>query len=290
MILPAVERAMRFALNRRGFASRELPTPMARLHAFDARGRGNLPPTVVLHGIGSAATSFWATMEHLRPHVRRIVAPDLPGHGFSGSPAARMTAGALFDSVCAALDGLFDEPILLVGNSLGGVLSLNYAIARPERVLGLVLVSPAGARTSEEEYRDVVRSFQIESVADARKMLDRIHHRMPWYMPAFAPDFRSTMQRKPIRDLLETTTLDDLPTSDGLGALPMPVLLLWGKSERVFPQSALAYFRRHLPPHAIIEEPAGFGHCPHMDSPPRLAARIVEFARQTVALSARRPE
>ena len=276
---------MRFALNRRGFASRELPTPMARLHAFDARGRGTLPPTVVLHGIGSAATSFWATMEHLRPHVRRIVAPDLPGHGFSASPTERMTAGTLFEAVCTALDGLFEEPMLLVGNSLGGVLSLNYAIARPERVLGLVLVSPAGARTSEEEFRDVVRSFQIESVGDARKMLDRIYHRMPWYMPAFAPDFRATMQRRPIRDLLETTTLDDLPSRDHLAALKMPVLLIWGRSERVFPASALAYFREHLPPHAIIEEPTGFGHCPHMDDPPRLAARIVEFSKKLNMLS-----
>jgi pimeloyl-ACP methyl ester carboxylesterase len=288
MILPAVERAMRFALNRRGFASRELPTPTARLHAFDARGRGDLPPTVVLHGIGSAATSFWATMEHLRPHVRRIVAPDLPGHGFSGSPTERMTAGTLFDAVCAALDDVFEEPMLLVGNSLGGVLSLHYAIARPTRVLGLVLVSPAGARTTEEEFKSVVRSFQFDSVADARKMLGRIYHRMPWYMPAFAPDFRATMQRRPIRDLLEASTLEDLPATERLGALPMPVLLIWGRSERVFPQSALAYFRRHLPAHAIIEEPAGFGHCPHMDNPPRLAARIVEFAR-TVNAPLRRP-
>jgi pimeloyl-ACP methyl ester carboxylesterase len=279
MILPAVERAMRFALNRRGFASRELPTPTARLHAFDARGRGDLPPTVVLHGIGSAATSFWATMEHLRPHVRRIVAPDLPGHGFSGSPTERMTATALFDAVCAALDGLCDEPILLVGNSLGGVLSLHYAIARPERILGLVLISPAGARTSEEEFKSVVRSFQFDSVADARKMLGRIYHRMPWYMPAFAPDFRATMQRRPIRDLLEASTLEDLPACEHLAALKMPVLLIWGRSERVFPASALAYFRQHLPPQAVIEEPDGFGHCPHMDNPPRLAARIVEFAR-----------
>jgi pimeloyl-ACP methyl ester carboxylesterase len=288
MILPAVERAMRYALNRRGFVSRDVPTPTARLHAFDARGRGNLPPTVVLHGIGSAATSFWATMEHLRPHVRRIVAPDLPGHGFSASPAQPMTAGTLFDSVCTALDGLCEEPMLLVGNSLGGVLSLHYAIARPERVLGLVLVSPAGARTSEEEFRGVVRSFQFDSIADARKMLDRIYHRMPWYMPAFAPDFRATMRRRPIRDLLETSTLDDLPASERLGGLPMPILLIWGRSERVFPASALAYFRQHLPPHAVIEEPPGFGHCPHMDNPPRLAARIVEFAK-TLELSTRLP-
>lgn len=278
---------MRFALNRRGFASRAVPTPAATLHAFDARGRGSLPPMAVLHGIGSAATAFWPTMERIRPHVRRIVAPDLPAHGFSAPPSVRLTPGALFETVATALDGLFDEPVVLVGNSLGGALSLHYAVARPERVLGLVLISPAGARVAEEEWRAVVRSFQIESVAEARQMLDRIYHRMPWYMPAFAPDFRLTMQRPAIRDLLATATLDDLPAPEQLRALSMPILLLWGRSERVLPASSLTYFREHLPTQAVIEEPAGFGHCPHLDDPARLATRIVEFARHAVAPSLR---
>jgi len=274
---------MRFALNRRGFASREVTTPFARLHAFDAPGRGSLPPMAVLHGIGSAATAFGATMERLRPHVRRIVAPDLPGHGFSATPSEKLTAHALLDCVTTALDNLFDEPLWLVGNSLGGALSLHYAATRPERVLGLVLISPAGARVAEDEWRAVVRSFQIESVAEARQLLGRLYHRMPWYMPAFAADLRVTFQRRAIRELLESATLDDLPAPERLRALPMPILLLWGRSERVLPASSLAYFREHLPPQARIEEPAGFGHCPHLDDAARLASRIVDFARQASA-------
>jgi pimeloyl-ACP methyl ester carboxylesterase len=66
---------------------------------------------------------------------------------------------------------------------------------------------------------------------------------------------------------------------ESLSALEMPILLLWGQSERLLPPSALAYFRRHLPPHAIIEEPAGFGHSPHVDDPVRLGERLLAFAR-----------
>jgi pimeloyl-ACP methyl ester carboxylesterase len=87
------------------------------------------------------------------------------------------------------------------------------------------------------------------------------------------------MKRPAIRDILETSTLDDLPAPELLGGLPMPVLLLWGRSEHVLPASSLEYFRRYLPPQALIEEPVGFGHCPHFDDPARLAARVVEFAR-----------
>jgi pimeloyl-ACP methyl ester carboxylesterase len=63
----------------------------------------------------------------------------------------------------------------------------------------------------------------------------------------------------------------------------MPILLLWGQSERLLPRSSLAYFRHHLPRHAVIEEPVGFGHCPHLDDAARLAERLVEFAASAVA-------
>lgn len=88
------------------------------MHAYDSFGRGLLPTTVLVHGIASTASSFGAVLTHLRPHVRRVVAPELPGHGFSESPADRLTPSALFDSLRTALDKLVREPMILVGNSL----------------------------------------------------------------------------------------------------------------------------------------------------------------------------
>ena len=280
--LPAFERAARYALHRRGFESRTVTTRLTTLHSYEAEGFGELPTTVVLHGIGSGATAFGAMLARLRPHVRRLVAPDLPGHGFSGCPADQVTPRALFDSVRTAIDEIVDEPMVLVGNSLGGVLGIRYAVEHPDRVRALVLASPAGARIDEEEWRSLIRAFRIESAAEARRLLGRLYHRTPWYMPAVAPGFRDVMKRRPVRDILDTATLDDLLSPEMLRGLSMPLLLLWGESERIFPPSALAYFRQHLPPHALVEEPAGFGHCPHFDDPGRLATRVVDFARNAV--------
>ena len=51
---------------------------------------------------------------------------------------------------------------------------------------------------------------------------------------------------------------------------------------RLLPVTHLDYFVRHLPKHTVIEQPEGFGHCPHIDAPGRLAHRIVAFARANV--------
>ncbi len=60
----------------------------------------------------------------------------------------------------------------------------------------------------------------------------------------------------------------------------MPVLLLWGKDERILPRDHLEFFRRHLPEHARFEEPEGFGHAPYLDDVDAVARRILSFTSE----------
>jgi pimeloyl-ACP methyl ester carboxylesterase len=282
-LLSVVERGARFVMNRHGFQSRTVSTAAGTLHVYDARGPGNLPTIVMLHGLGSAATAFAPLLVRMLPQAGRLVAPDLPGHGFSGTWSGSPTPERLFAAVSEVLDAVVDERMVLVGSSLGGALALRYALERPERLVALALISPAGARTTPREWEDLRDAFKIDSAAEARQLLARLYHRTPWYVAALAPRLRDIMKGAAVRDVMSAATLDDLPAPGSLGALAMPILLLWGKSERLLPASSLAYFRRHLPEHAVIEEPEGFGHSPHFDDPARLASRLIAFARTASA-------
>ena len=283
-LLPAADRLARLSLRARGLASSTVRVRGLDLHVYDGAGRGRLPTVVMLHGLGAGGASFGPMVTALRPHVRRVILPELPGHGFSAHPedGGDITADLLLDAISDALDGMLDEPAIVLGNSLGGAVALGYALRRPERVRGLMLVSPAGAKMEADEWRELVSAFDLTTTAEARRFLERVYHRPPWFLALFAHEFPDVLKKPAVRQILASVTPEHSPTPDQLALLSMPILLLWGRSERLLPASALAWFRQHLPPQTVIEEPAGFGHAPQMEQPERLAARVVAFARECV--------
>jgi pimeloyl-ACP methyl ester carboxylesterase len=282
--LPAAERLARFGMNVSGMESRWVDVNGMRVHVYDGMGGGDLPTVVMLHGLGSAGISFAGVITRLRPHVRRVVVPELPGHGMSTHPGDRpVTPELVLDTISAALDVVVKEPVVVVGNSLGGAVAIDYAKRHPEQVRALVLVSPAGARLPDEEWKKLVLAFEVTGAAEARRFLGRIYHRPPWFLALVAHEFPDLLKRRAVRDILESSTQEHSAQPDDLASLRMPVLLLWGRSERLLPAEALAYFREHLPKSAVIEEPHGFGHSPQLEHPKRVAERIVAFAREATS-------
>ena len=282
VLLPLAQRLGRGALRLQGLESRMVPTAHADLHLYEAPGRGTLPTAVVLHGFGSAATPFARLILELRRGVRRVLAPDAPGHGFSGVPRERLTPEVLFASIAELLDREIDEPAIVFGSSLGGAMALRYALERPSKVRVLALWSPAGAPMDAAELAALLATFRMRSPADARALLDRLYHRPRWWAPLVARDIQALFERRAMEELTSSASPEQLLTPDRLAALAPPTLLLWGRSERLLPSSSLAFFKQHLPPHAVIQEPEGFGHCPHLERPAELADRVLAFARRAV--------
>lgn len=281
-LLPLAQRMTARAFHKRGLSRRRVRAGDVEVSLFDGAGQGALPHFVVQHGLGSSATALAPVIHRLFSHASRVSAVDLPGHGDSPDVHAPLAPSSLFETMTDVYDALIDRPAVLVGNSLGGGVALRYAIHRPEKVAALVLVSPAGARVPEADLASVLSRFEAAIAGDALSLAQRLYHAPPWYLPIVARDVQQLMLRKAVGELVRSARVDDSFTPEELGSLKMPVLLLWGRSERLLPTSALEYLRAHLPGHALVEEPHGLGHCPHFDDPSWVSRRIVKFSRDAL--------
>jgi pimeloyl-ACP methyl ester carboxylesterase len=269
----------RTSLQLDGYRSRRIGTSAGRVHVLDAQGRGHLPPVVLLHGISSAGVHFLPLLMRLRSRVRHLIVPDLPAHGFSDRPA-QMRPESLKDALIEAMDAVIDEPAVVFGNSMGGIAAVHYALARPEKVRGLILCSPSGASMDEDELRRFFGTFSMNSHGDALAFVDRLFSRRSRMRHVFAWGVRKNFQGPEVRELLSATSPTDMLTPEQLSSLRMPVLLLWGKDERILPRHHLEFFRKHLPEQTRIEEPEGFGHAPYLDDADGVARRILAFTSE----------
>jgi pimeloyl-ACP methyl ester carboxylesterase len=263
-----------------GYRTRNVETSVGTMHAIEARGRGELPPVVFLHGLSASGQYYENLMRRIRPHVLRVVAPDMPGHGFSELPGEGLTHDSLGAGLKEGLDQLIDEPAIVFGNSLGGIAAVRYATERPDRVLGLMLVAPGGAPMDEEDLKEFVDGFMLNSHGKALDFVDRLFHRPHPMRHLLAWGIRQQFGRTGVEELLRSVRPEDLLAPEELEQLAMPVFVLWGEADRVLWPEHRRFFEQHLPDHAEVHRIEEYGHVPHMSHPDCLAARLLEFARQ----------
>jgi 2-succinyl-6-hydroxy-2,4-cyclohexadiene-1-carboxylate synthase len=119
----------------------------------EATGRG--PAVLALHGFTGTART-WVSLAAALLDQRRVIAPDLLGHGRSAAPAdpARYALERQADDLAALLAALDAVPADVVGYSMGARLALVLALRHPSVVRGLILESPsAGVHDATERAR-----------------------------------------------------------------------------------------------------------------------------------------
>jgi pimeloyl-ACP methyl ester carboxylesterase len=119
--------------------------------SFEERRLGGLryfvggagPPIVLVHGLGGMASN-WRLVAPELAGERRVIVPELPGHGGSRPLEDARTVDPYADAVLAVAGAEDAVPAPWVGHSLGGLVGLRAALRRPETVTGLVLAAGAG--------------------------------------------------------------------------------------------------------------------------------------------------
>jgi pimeloyl-ACP methyl ester carboxylesterase len=114
-----------------------------RLHWSEAGAASDAPPVVLLHGLNNSCLS-WSRVAALFAMDRRVLMPDLPGHGQSERPDAGYELAWYARIIARWLESVGIEQADVVGHSFGGGIAQMLLLACPKRVRRLVLVAPGG--------------------------------------------------------------------------------------------------------------------------------------------------
>jgi pimeloyl-ACP methyl ester carboxylesterase len=249
---------------------------------------GDGPPLLLVHGFGGAAWNF-AELAPLLPG-RRLLIPDLPGHGGS----APLPATATLTGFADVLAGLCDEEgigqIDAVGHSLGGVVALRLAERRPQLVRRLVLAAAAGISSSTRVSEVVLTVASIVKPARiAARRVERItasRRLRRLVFGTFEVSNADMLSERAIHGFLRAQELhtDTLAAGlalarddprHGLERVRCPVLILWGGRDRQVPvEDGFEYARRLRAPIRVI---ADCGHLLIGERPDACAKAIDEF-------------
>lgn len=98
------------------------------------------PVYVLIHGAWHDSRCWETPARLLRDHACRVLTPDLPGHGENSLPLHKASLRRYSDAVCSLLQDI-DDPVILVGHSMAGLVACEAACRLPDRIARLVFLS-----------------------------------------------------------------------------------------------------------------------------------------------------
>lgn len=255
---------------------------------YEEHGKGF--PVVFAHGAGGNHLSWWQQVPAFSRRYR-CVTFDHRGWGLSLDADGRGPA-AFIEDLAGLVDHLGIEETFLVGQSMGGLSCLGYAIAQPGRVRGLVMANTfAGMRrevwlASDDELRARVQSIWQRRREDgikralSRKFTAANKDRAFLYkqirmLNEHGPNrLQTEMQVQRLR-ALERTTETGI-TREALGSLRAPVLFIGGEHDEVMPASLMAVAQT-LIPNARMTVVSGADHSVYFEEPEAFNMLVLEF-------------
>jgi pimeloyl-ACP methyl ester carboxylesterase len=269
-----------------GFDERVADVRGTRLRYLVA-GEGE--PVMLVHGLGGAAANWLALAPLLLPG-RRLLVPELPGHGGSAPLAAAPSLNAYADRVGLLLDREGVGAAAVVGHSLGGAIGLRLAIRRPDVVSALVLVGAAGISSGTRNARYALTITGI--VKPGRRLAPyrrRIARSNVWKYavfgrwgasdpPALPEEIAEAFLEGPSRHTDTVSAAKALVRDDprpDLDRVRCPSLVLWGaRDNQLSVEDAFDYARRLRARLRVI---ADCGHLLIGERPEACADAIEDF-------------
>jgi pimeloyl-ACP methyl ester carboxylesterase len=260
-----------------------------RLNFLDS-GTPDGPPVLLVHGGGTWLYSFRHLFAPLAALGCRVLALDMPGHGYT-LPLPGVRPSYDLNTMVGTLAAFLDKsevttPVRLIGNSWGGGWALRFAQLYPERVSSLALLAPSGFCGKEVWLYESLKYPLLGElmVLVVSRTVARWFYRQAFHDPgmvseemvgaAFAPMAACQENRRAQYKLMRR--LDWRLTEAAMERTATPALVIWGREDRLWSVSMAARFSKSLPC-CRVEIFEGCGHLPHEEMPERTLDRLQAF-------------
>lgn len=237
-----------------------------RLACQDFGGDGQ--PVLILHGLAGQSSEWSRTADHLIPrfHVRAL---DARGHGRSEHQPSDVSRAAHVTDVEFVIDALIRQPVILIGQSLGGLTALQVAARRPDLVQSLVVVEANPDTIDESAVSDVVTSLRRWPVPFATReqavkffggpslAADAWISGLRQGEDGYWPSFDVEVMERTLREAAQRACWDEWDS------IECPILIVVGERGIMPKGSGQVMTRRNAQAHLV--EIAGASHDLHLD-------------------------
>ncbi|MCU9949333.1 alpha/beta fold hydrolase [Pseudomonas solani] len=278
------------------YASADSGSRFIELDGFNVHyrdeGSRDKPVLVMIHGVVASLHTWDDWVPAFAAHYR-IIRFDVPGFGLTGPKRSGDYSGERMIRIFGLLlDHLRIDKVSIAGNSLGGYIAWNFALAQPARVEKLVLIDPAGYQMRKVPWMIASAALPGSTVA------------MPMWMPraliaqgikevygepgrikSGVVDRYYDLSRRPgnrrammeiFRVLLKVNKDELEGTGQRVAAIKAPTLLMWGERDRWISPKHVPLWQRDLPGIQVRTYP-GVGHIPMEEIPEQTAADALRF-------------
>jgi pimeloyl-ACP methyl ester carboxylesterase len=247
-----------------------------------------------LHGFSDSADCWQRVQRRLAEAGHGSVAVDQPSHGHAAllDPSLPVLEQFVAFAAAAARHAGDGEPVVVVGNSLGGAHALLLAQHHPGLVQGVVPVSPAGfdhpswfrvldrdglPAAADHPVLDVVR--RTVSGPAMRAVGFGLPHRVPrGFLRTWGEHWEDPVRRRSLRELALRIPAEYFHVDPvDLCAIDVPVLALWGTRDRLTLISSRERFERDCQDLEFVAL-RGVGHMPQVEVPGRTTKHLLAFA------------
>ncbi len=257
---------------------------------YQEAGDSSAPTMVLIHGFASFSLVWSKVLLPLADAGFRVIAPDLPGYGFSGKPRhLDYTIASQAAMVAGLLNQLGIERIVLVGSSYGGAVAATIALDHPTLVEKLVLV---GAVTNNKPTRymlmrlfgspvigDILSPLLASSRTLLRRRMKKVYDRHSWVLDERRVQARHLplRTRGTHRAIIRTVRGWDADRiSRDAHLISQPSLVMWGENDREVPLRDGERIHQEIPNSRLIVF-RECGHIPHEEYPERFTEVVTEF-------------